>query len=238
MIDIKYIDEQIREKEAQLRKCHNVINKISLIRLLVFLAFLIFSITCIVYFDFIVLSIAIASLISFIAIIKIHDKKYQSVNYYQNYLLVLKEYKARHSYEWHKFKDKGEVSDSCLSSDIDLLGDHSLYQYLSVCKTNNAKAKLSHLLINGLSSQEEINNKLDEMAESGQLTDIIAQYLGLAGMIAFDTVADMKLAENLVNGSKCHTLGFYSVGDNGSALYKVRPVTNEDVVDESSINFF
>lgn len=165
MIDIKYIDEQIREKEEQLRKCHNVINKISLIRLLVFLAFLIFSITCIVYFDFIVLSIAIASLISFVAIIKIHDKKYQSANYYQNYLLVLKEYKARHSYEWHKFKDKGEVSDSCLSSDIDLLGDHSLYQYLSVCKTNNAKAKLSHLLINGLSSQEEINNKRDAIKD-------------------------------------------------------------------------
>ena len=86
-----------------------------------------------------------------------------------------------------------------------------------------------------LDVQEEINNKLDDMAESGQLTDIIAQYLGLAGMIAFDTVADMKLAENLVNGSKCHTLGFHSVKDGGSALYKIRTITNDDVVDEQSI---
>lgn len=86
-----------------------------------------------------------------------------------------------------------------------------------------------------LDVQEEINNKLDEMAESGQLTDIIAQYLGLAGMIAFDTVADMKLAENLVNGSKCRTLGYHSVNDGGGAYYKIRQVTNDDVVDEMFI---
>ena len=86
-----------------------------------------------------------------------------------------------------------------------------------------------------LDVQEEVNNKLDEMAESGQLTDIIAQYLGLAGMITFNTVAEMKLAENLVNGSKCATLGYHAVNDGGNAIYKVRTVTNEDVVDECTI---
>ncbi len=86
-----------------------------------------------------------------------------------------------------------------------------------------------------LDVQEEIDNKLEAMAESGELTDIIAQYLGLAGMITFDTVADMKLAENLVNGSKCCTLGYHSINDGGKAIYKVRTITNEDVVDEGSI---
>ena len=70
-----------------------------------------------------------------------------------------------------------------------------------------------------LDVQEEINNKLDDMAESGELTDIIAQYLGLAGMITFNTVADMKLAQNLVNGSKCTTLGYHSVNDGGNSFY-------------------
>ena len=86
-----------------------------------------------------------------------------------------------------------------------------------------------------LDVQEEINNKLDDMAESGQLTDIIAQYLGLAGLITFDTVEDMKQAQNLVNGSKCATLGFYNVNDGGNALYKIRNVTNDDVVDDMFI---
>ena len=86
-----------------------------------------------------------------------------------------------------------------------------------------------------LDVQEEINNKLDEMADSGQLTDIIAQYLGLAGMIAFDKVQDMKEAQNLVNGSKCRTLGFNSYNDGGGAYYRIRQVTNDDVIDEKTI---
>ena len=86
-----------------------------------------------------------------------------------------------------------------------------------------------------LDVQEEINNKLDAMAESGQLTDIIAQYLGLAGMITFNTVAEMKVAENLVNGSKCATLGYRTVNDGGNAFYKVRTITNDDTVDEMTI---
>ena len=86
-----------------------------------------------------------------------------------------------------------------------------------------------------LDVQEEINNKLDDMAESGQLTDIIAQYLGLAGILAFNTVNDMKNATNLVNGSITKTLGFYNMNDLGSATYKVRNITNEDIVDEKTI---
>ena len=86
-----------------------------------------------------------------------------------------------------------------------------------------------------LDVQQEINNKLDDMVESGQLTDIIAQYLGLAGMITFNNVTEMKLAENLVNGSKCCTLGFYNVNDGGSSFYKIRTITNDDVIDNMSI---
>ena len=86
-----------------------------------------------------------------------------------------------------------------------------------------------------LDVQEEINNKLDQMAEDGELADIIAQYLGLAGVLAFATVADMKSAENLVNGSSCKTAGYHSINDGGNAFYRVRQITNEDVVDEGSL---
>ena len=86
-----------------------------------------------------------------------------------------------------------------------------------------------------LDVQEEIDNKLDEMSESGELTDIIAQYLGLAGMFTFNTVSDMKLAENLVNGSKCTTFGYHSINDGGKANYNIRYVTNEDTIDEANI---
>lgn len=115
-----------------------------------------------------------------------------------------------------------------------------LCKYLqeTVVPAVNENAEAVNELINWFNTldvQDEIDNKLDEMAESGQLADIIAQYLGLAGMITFDTVADMKNAQNLVNGSKCATLGFNSVNDGGNAIYKIRTVTNDDVVDEMFI---
>ena len=82
-----------------------------------------------------------------------------------------------------------------------------------------------------LDVQTEINNKLDEMAESGELTDIIAQYLGLAGVLAYDTVAALAAAENLANGSIAKTLGMISYSDGLGAFYKIRTITNVDVID-------
>ena len=86
-----------------------------------------------------------------------------------------------------------------------------------------------------LDVQEEINNKLDEMAEQGQLADIISQYLNSTAVFGYDTVADMKNAENLVNGSFACTLGYYAKNDGGGATYKIRNVTNDDAIDEGSI---
>lgn len=86
-----------------------------------------------------------------------------------------------------------------------------------------------------LDVQEEINNKLDEMADEGVLTDIIAQYLGLAGILTFNTVADMKAAENLADGSTVQTIGYHVLGDGGKALYKVREILNTDTIDEMLI---
>ena len=82
-----------------------------------------------------------------------------------------------------------------------------------------------------LDVQEEIDNKLDEMAESGELADIIAQYLQLAGVLAYDTLDDLVNAENIVSGSICRTLGTESLNDGYGNFYKIRELINTDVVD-------
>mgnify|MGYP000186582483 CR=1 FL=1 len=86
-----------------------------------------------------------------------------------------------------------------------------------------------------LDVQEEINNKLDEMAESGELTDIIAQYLELAGILAFNTVSNMANAQNLANGSFARTFGKNLYNDGLGAYYKIRGVLNTDVIDGDNI---
>ena len=86
-----------------------------------------------------------------------------------------------------------------------------------------------------LDVQEEIDNKLDEMAESGELADIIAQYLEVASVLAFDTKASLKSADNLVNGSITRTLGESTYNDGKGSYYKIRTITSGDVVDDNNI---
>ncbi|MBO7692643.1 MAG: hypothetical protein J6T10_08430 [Methanobrevibacter sp.] len=86
-----------------------------------------------------------------------------------------------------------------------------------------------------LDVQEEINNKLDDMVEAGTLQEIIADYLNSKAIFGFDNVANMKASTNLIDGSYAETLGYYAKNDGGKSLYKIRTITNDDVVDEATI---
>ena len=72
-----------------------------------------------------------------------------------------------------------------------------------------------------LDVQEEINNKLDQMAESGALTEIIAQFLGLGALVVFDTEGEMIASEQLIKGSKVQTLGKVNKNDGYGAYYTI-----------------
>lgn len=82
-----------------------------------------------------------------------------------------------------------------------------------------------------LDVQTEIDNKLDEMAESGELAEIIAQYLDLQGLFGYDTIADMASAENLQEDSIARTLGKDTYDDGKGAFYKIRALAVGDVID-------
>ena len=72
-----------------------------------------------------------------------------------------------------------------------------------------------------LDVQEEINNKLDAMAEDGTLQEIISNFLKIKSLLCFDTVSDMIASNNLVVGSYAKTLGFHNINDGGNAIYKI-----------------
>lgn len=86
-----------------------------------------------------------------------------------------------------------------------------------------------------LDIQEEVNNKLDEMAESGQLADIITEYLQLRCIYGFDTIQSMSESTNLVDGSFMRTYGQEDVFDGLGAFYKARQIRNTDVIDGINI---
>ena len=76
-----------------------------------------------------------------------------------------------------------------------------------------------------LDVQTEINNKLDEMAESGQLESIIASYINSNAIIGFNTLNDLKNSESIVDGSFTKTLGKNILNDGLDSLYKIRTIT-------------
>ena len=88
---------------------------------------------------------------------------------------------------------------------------------------------------NNLDVQEEINNKLDQMAQDGTLEEIISHYINLKSVLSFDTVNDMKNASNLIDGSFARTNGYHNLNDGGSGFYKIRTLTSEDTIDEMFI---
>lgn len=69
-----------------------------------------------------------------------------------------------------------------------------------------------------LDVQQEINNKLDEMAEDGTLAQIINQYISNC-ILSFKNVETMKANTYAIENSICRTLGFYNENDNGGSYY-------------------
>jgi len=141
-----------------------------------------------------------------------------------------------------------------IEADFDAITNYQLYckvvEYLNkVIENNNAIGIQTENLTNAfielqdyvnnyfenLDVQDEINNKLDDMVESGTLQEIIADYLNSKAIFGFDTVNDMKNSTNLIDGSYAQTLGYYSKNDGGKALYKIRTITNDDIIDNSLI---
>ena len=126
-----------------------------------------------------------------------------------------------------------------LEDDFDALTDYELFckmlEYVKEFAKDNEdfNKRLTNLenYINNLDLQDEVNNKLDEMTQDGTLENLIGQYIQLATTYVYNTIEEMKNAENLVNGSYVRTSGFYEYNDHGGANYKIRTITNEDTID-------
>ena len=85
---------------------------------------------------------------------------------------------------------------------------------------------------NNLDVQEEINNKLDDMAEQGELATIILDYLQMSGLMMYDTLVDMKGTDHVIDGSYLEIAGTLTYDDGHRALYRVREKLPTDVIDE------
>lgn len=92
--------------------------------------------------------------------------------------------------------------------------------------------KLKHYF-ETLDVQDEINNKLEEMSESGELQEIIKIYLEAKNVVAFTSKGEMKESTNLVEGSIVRTLGNVSLYTGDGYYYYVREKGEEETADDN-----
>ena len=86
-----------------------------------------------------------------------------------------------------------------------------------------------------LNIQSEIDAKLDEMADQGELTTLITSYLEMDALLMFDTKADLKAAENLAEGSFAKTLGDTQYNDGYGLYYKIRELEEGETPDDDEL---
>ena len=85
-----------------------------------------------------------------------------------------------------------------------------------------------HDYFDNLDVQDEIDNKLDEMVEDGTLEHILLNYVNVTKI--YDTTVEMLAdAENLVDGMKIKTLGYYNINDCGGADFYITDTENQNI---------
>lgn len=86
-----------------------------------------------------------------------------------------------------------------------------------------------------LDVQEEINNKLDDMAEGGELAEFIALYANLPCVHAYATISDMASSENLADGSYARAMSKTVAGTGDGFYYYIRTKTGADTPDGENL---
>lgn len=93
--------------------------------------------------------VAFVAIVAFCYFVFRFNKQQGVIELVQNRILVLKRYDARTKGEWNDFADNGESyvrKDDYLSSDLDLFGRDSLFQYISVAHSVGGRDALMRLL--------------------------------------------------------------------------------------------
>lgn len=92
-----------------------------------------------------------------------------------------------------------------------------------------------NVYFSSLDVQNEINNKLDEMSNSGQLSNLFDKYFKFR-VIYFNSVDDMKKSTTLYNENIVFCSGYHNANDNGGGFYQISNTLNDNVFNESCLN--
>ena len=160
----KDIEDNIKNKER-------VVNILSYSRLIAFLIALVLYLIA-PYKEqslkYILYVIAIIATIGFIALMVIHQIKYNALDYMRFELASINDYELRFNNKYQRFKDGGEEfknSNNYYEYDLDLFGKASVYKYLNVSRTAYGRKALAFALKDKDTSEDIIRKRQEVVCE-------------------------------------------------------------------------
>ena len=158
----KYI-EQREELEKNIKELDGRSSTYSVIRLCVFIA----AVACLIIGIYdsrgIVTVVGMAASVVFVALVFIHGKLGEDLEYKKAKSEVLRRYIERFGDGWKEFEDNGSQyieSEDLVAKDMDLLGPNSLYQFICVAGTEEGRRGLAKSI-----KDPEYNIKTIEMRQ-------------------------------------------------------------------------
>ena len=160
----KDIEDNIKNKER-------VVNILSYSRLIAFLIALVLYLIA-PYKEqslkYILYVIAIIATIGFIALMVIHQIKYNALDYMRFEVASINDYELRFNNKYQRFKDGGEEfkdSNNYYEYDLDLFCKASVYKYLNVSRTAYGRKALAFALKDKDTSEDIIRKRQEAVCE-------------------------------------------------------------------------
>lgn len=164
------MEEKLEYKKYQLLRDNMAlkVSRLANIRMVLFLVMLFSFILKHYYYPVLFQLVFVISLVLFIVVVLIHDKYFKVYDYYVRYVEIIDSYLARKNGNWKNFEDRGQeylTDKKPYLGDLDVLGDCSLFQYLSVCKTIGGKECLVQKLSNIEMNKDNLKRNQDAVLE-------------------------------------------------------------------------
>lgn len=151
-------------------------NQLSVVRFILFIMVLLFLLLG--YFQKLhfLYMISFICFIVFLFMVSIHNKVKKEVHYYHSLYQVYQEHIQRMNNQWDQFEEDGhEFLNSDVSTDLDLFGHHSLFQFINATFTFQGKERLAKDMIHHNLSQEIIIERQKSLQELSQHEDMFIQ---------------------------------------------------------------
>ena len=161
-------------------------SRVAMLRLIVFLAALVLFIVGFKNHLLVLVILAAALAVVFIALVRYHAIIDERILEYKSKISVLNRYLMRLTDKWKSFEDTGAeflTDKDTLSRDLDLLGKNSLFQFISIAHTDAGRKKLADNLSLKSFSIDNISLRYDAIKELSEKTEFLVDFEALSERI-------------------------------------------------------